>query len=122
MHKLAQGFPTASTAMAVSDSTPGLWSARKMKRNAAVQRDMTLILNRLEKFDAMLVQTDSKVDKLMNAVDIEVCSHRVGHDLDEEVHDVQSRISRIELLLFRTSVEELKDIDDKIALIMPTAA
>ena len=49
-------------------------------------------------------------------------SAQVAKDLGQEVGDVQTRLSRLELLLFRTPVEDFKPLDDSIASLMPKMA
>ena len=84
---------TASSAMSF------LGAARSLKRHDAVTRDNTAILARLDNIENLMITLMSKFDKV---------DHRPQPD-------DSSRIDRLELLLFRSTISDFSAIDAELA-------
>ena len=101
-------------AMSVSDPPPGLRSARRFKRHQAVIRDFESIMSR---FDAL----EAKLDTVMQIVSSEQDGHcDTNSSIGEAVTSVTTRVTRIEMLLMRTSMEDFKVLDEKLQGFLPT--
>ena len=88
---------------------PGLWPARGEKRHVAVARDMTALRQRLDDIDAALVNMHGKLDSLVNA----------QLDNPKRHANVETRLTRVELLLFQTSLKDFEIWDEHLAAIIP---
>ena len=123
--QLAQRFHflLASTAMSNSDAPSGMWSARIQKRHAAVSRDMSIIQRRLDDLGNDTKRIDSKIDSVIEALSkLGASTHNPIALVKSEVEAVAAKVSRLEFLLFRTSLEDFKVLDKEIQSRMPTVS
>ena len=121
--QLAQRFHflLASTAMSNSDAPSGMWSARIQKRHAAVSRDMSMTQRRLDDLGNDTKRIDSKIDSVIEALSkLGASTHNPIALVKSEVEAVAAKVSRLEFLLFRTSLEDFKVLDKEIQSRMPT--
>ena len=99
-------------------ATPTMWPARREKRQVAVARDMTVIIHRLESLEIAISSLTAKVDAVAS------CGtntyQKITDDVHQEVHDISAHISRMELLPFRTSLENDAKVDAEIAELVPS--
>ena len=118
--QLAQSMHTAGTVMASSVQNGGVctsvWSARHAKRHAAVTRDMENICHRLDSIESSIAMLSAKFDSMyVDGTNTQVPT--VGDCV--ETSSFSQRLDRLEILLFRTSVEDFSTIDKEIAQLMP---
>ena len=107
MHSSHRGPLTASIAMS---SPPSLWSTREQRRHAAVARDMNAIAEKFNTLESMVFNLDAKLDEvLIGIADLNAGkSHAEASRPDPSVQDVSARVARMEFLLMRTSVNDLR--------------
>ena len=107
--------------MALSDTPPGLWSVRNSKRHAAVARDTLVITARLDDLAFKTASIDSKLDKILLALSKSSVNDDNTHFKGRVCgNDVAERVTHMEMLLLRTSMEDFKVLDRQIVALLPT--
>ena len=85
---------------------------------------MTYLRERLDRLDATTALTNAKLDQLIDMRNgIDTSSRNATQPIvDHDVTELSTRLSRLELLLFRVPLSEFKVIDDHISAMLPGVA
>ena len=113
--------------MSLSDPRPSLWSVRHHRRHAAVSRDVVAITKKVTGLELQVSSVGMKLDLVLTKLDKLVAMQppgmKQGSDTEmfikEKLQSNASRIDRLELLLFRTSMRDFATLDAKIEESLP---
>jgi len=107
--------------MALQSLGFGPWHDENMKdqNEMADFRDCDDIGGRLKLIEQSMAALGAKVDKLVGENALNVSARDCA--MQKEMHDVATRVERVELLLFQTPLPDFKVLDDAIATLIPRA-
>ena len=96
-----------------------MWPTRHVRRHEAVARDHELLMQRLDRIEDSLLSLSTRLDDFTDA---QMTSDRRMTSLSAQervtTHDVQqsmqTRLDKLELLLFRTSLHDFAKLDEEI--------
>ena len=103
--------------------TPSMWKTRHEKRHVAVCRDMDKLETRLMGVESALASVHSKLDAFLQQGGLakhegQEANYKTLSATDDTVHvlaqDLEVRLDRMELLLFRASVNDFEMLDKKL--------
>ena len=115
----------------MANDTPSKWKTRHEKRHVAICRDIDKLETSLMGVESALASVHSKLDALLQQGGLakhegQEANYKTLSATDDTVHvlvhDLEVRLDRMELLLFRASVNDFDMLDKKLSNILPHTA
>ena len=106
--------------MSLSDSfdSPSMWPTRQRRRDAAIARDRARVEARFADLEKSVANIDAKIDRLLARTTCPPPGLPLVHDRNHDIDDIGTRLDRLEILLFRTSLPDFHMLDEKMTNMM----